>query len=120
MEKLARETDNLQDIIDVKSKDLSCEFSYLKIAEECRKAGEYQLAMKWAETGLKEFKNKCDERLLDFLANEYQRIKRHDDAIRLHGGFLSKHHTYPATRNLLSMRKNRNVSKSGDAKLLTE
>ncbi len=82
MENAARKSNSLQELIAVKRKDMSCAFSYLEIAEECRKAKEFELALQWAEDGVKTFPNDCDSRLLDFLADEYHRLKRHDDAMK--------------------------------------
>src|SRR5580704_1670327 len=39
--------------------------------------------MDWAERGLKTFPNNTDERLMEFLADEYHRRKRHDEAMQL-------------------------------------
>lgn len=83
MENIAQKSNNLQELIAIKSKDLSCEYSYLNIAEECRKAKDFKLALKWAEDGVKAFKKNCDERLLDFLADEYHRLKRHNEAMKI-------------------------------------
>ena len=83
MENTARASNSLQSLIAVKSKDLSCAYNYLRIAEDCRKAGEFGLALQWAEDGVKAFPQNCDSRLLDFLADEYHRLNRHDDAMTL-------------------------------------
>jgi uncharacterized Zn finger protein len=82
MEKVAQKSNDLQKLIAVKSKDLSCAYCYLNIAEECRKAGDFKLALKWAEDGVETFGANCDNRLLDFLADEYHGLGRHDDAMK--------------------------------------
>ncbi len=60
MEKTARKSNGLQALIAIKSKKRSSAYSYLEIAEECRKAKNFKLALKWAEDGVKAFSKNCD------------------------------------------------------------
>lgn len=83
METLARMSGDLDEWIDVKSRDLSQAYHFLEIAEACKKARKYDLALDWAERGLKAFPDRSDSRLREFLADEYHRRKRHDDAMTL-------------------------------------
>ncbi len=83
METLARMSGDLDEWIAVKSRDLSQAYHFLDIAEACKKARKYDLALEWAERGIKVFPNRPDSRLREFLAEEYHRRKRHDDAMTL-------------------------------------
>jgi hypothetical protein len=78
---LAGEDGDLDRIIEVMSRDLSEAYDYLAIAERCRQAKNYTLARQWAEQGLHAFPGHYDTRLHDFLAEEYMRDKRSDDAV---------------------------------------
>ena len=80
---LARQTGNVETVVAVKKRDLSLPYSYLQIAETYRQAGQHDLALDWAERGLKAFPERPDSRLREFLAAEYHRRKRHDDAMAL-------------------------------------
>lgn len=82
MEALARQTGDPEAIVQVKRRDLSHSYSYLKIAEIYRQAGENDRALAWAEEGLNSFPRR-DSRLIEFLAQEYHRRARHEDAMKL-------------------------------------
>ena len=77
----AEESGDLDRIIETMSRDLSEPYDYLAIAERCGKAKQYDLARQWAEQGLQAFPDHHDTRLHDFLADEYVRDKRPDDAV---------------------------------------
>jgi len=77
----AEEDSDFEKIIEVMSRDLSESHDYLQIAERCRSAKKYVLAQQWAEKGVAAFKERPDVRLHDFLAEEYLRAKRPDDAM---------------------------------------
>ena len=83
VETLARQTGNVDAVVAVKKRDLSLPYSYLQIAETYKQAGQHDLALDWAERGLKAFPERPDSRLREFLAAEYHRRKRHDDAMAL-------------------------------------
>jgi tetratricopeptide (TPR) repeat protein len=70
-------------LIAVKSRDLSHAYAFLQIAETLRTGGRYDEALEWAERGMEAFPERTDSRLREFLANEYHRRKRHDDAMTL-------------------------------------
>jgi uncharacterized Zn finger protein len=70
-------------MVEVKKKDLSYAYHYLQIAELYKKSGNRDQALQWAEAGIKAFPNRTDSRLRDFLAAEYHRRKRHDEAMKL-------------------------------------
>jgi uncharacterized Zn finger protein len=77
----AEESRDLDRVIETMSRDLSEPYDYLAIAERCRQAKEYELARQWAEQGLQAFPAHHDTRLHDFLADEYVRDKRPEDAV---------------------------------------
>lgn len=81
MESLARQTGDVEELVRVKSRDLSSPYCFLKIAEAYRKARKFGKALSWAERGVKSFPKRPDSRLLEFLAGEYRRAKRHGEAM---------------------------------------
>jgi uncharacterized Zn finger protein len=83
METLARQTGDVEAVIAVKKRDLSSAYHYLQIAETYKNARERDLALEWAERGIKAFSERTDSRLREFLAEEYHRRKRHDEAMAL-------------------------------------
>ncbi len=91
MERLAERTGDLDQLVAVKSRDLSSEYQYLDIAEACQKAGMNALAIEWAEKGVRAFPQGADARLRGFLAEEYRRAKRHSDAVNIIWAEYSEH-----------------------------
>ena len=83
MEALAEQDGDIEALVAVKSRDLSSAYSYLSIAEIYKKEGRKDEALDWAERGVKAFPIKTDSRLREFLAEEYHRRKRHDEAMDL-------------------------------------
>jgi uncharacterized Zn finger protein len=83
MESLAEVSGDVEALVEVKKKDLSFAYHYLQIAELYKKSGDHDKALEWAEAGLKAFPDRTDSRLRDFLAAEYHRRKRHDEAMKL-------------------------------------
>jgi len=83
MERFARRDGSLDALVQVHSRDLSSPYSFLRIAELFREAKDYDRARSWAEKGLQTFPAHRDTRLRQFLAEEYQRARRGDDAISL-------------------------------------
>jgi uncharacterized Zn finger protein len=83
MESLAEHSGDLEALVAVKSRDLSHAYSYLQIAEIYKQARRYDQALEWGERGVKAFPSRTDSRLRDFLAEEYHRRKRHDEAMAL-------------------------------------
>ena len=83
METLARRTGDVDAVVAVKKRDLSLAYHYLQIAETYKTARQHDLALEWAERGVKAFPKRTDSRLREFLAEEYHRRKRHDDAMAL-------------------------------------
>ena len=83
MEALAEQAGDVEALVAVKSRDLSRVHTYLEIAELYKHAGDHDNALAWAEEGMKAFPERPDARLREFLAEEYHRRKRHDEAMAL-------------------------------------
>jgi uncharacterized Zn finger protein len=83
MEQLAIQTGDIEKLVAIKTKDLSTAYSYLEIAELYQGAGKADKALEWAENGVKAFPQRTDSRLREFLANQYHKGKRHDEAVQL-------------------------------------
>jgi uncharacterized Zn finger protein len=83
MESLAKASGDTDELVAVMSRDLSSAYGYLKIAEVYRDAGRHDEALDWAEKGLAGFPVRPDSRLREFVAEEYHRRRRHEDAMRL-------------------------------------
>ena len=84
MESLAKAEGDVDGLIAIKKRDLSSSWQYLDIAEICLKAKRHDEALQWAEKGLAAYKDKPDNRLRDFIAAEYHRRKRCDEALALY------------------------------------
>ncbi len=80
---LARASGDVDELIGVMSRDLSWAYCFVAIAEVCREAGRSAEALLWAEKGLAAFPEQTDRRLREFAAQEYHRLGRHDDAMKL-------------------------------------
>ncbi len=76
----AEEQDDLHAVIAIKKRNLSLPYHFLEIAQLYNKAGEPDAALEWAEKGRAAFPDNTDERLLDFLMEEYTRRERYGDA----------------------------------------
>ena len=83
MEALAWADGDVEALVAVKSRDLSCAYHFLEIAQIYKDAGKPDKTLEWAEKGLKAFPESTDSRLRQFLANEYHLHKRHDEAMQL-------------------------------------
>ena len=77
----AEEAGDLDAVVSVLSRDLSHSHRYLRIAARCREARSFALARGWAEKGLAASAEAPDSRLRTFLADEYVRARRPDDAM---------------------------------------
>jgi uncharacterized Zn finger protein len=82
MEALARRSDDVDELVAVKSRDLSRDHTYLEIADLYRQAGRRGGALEWAERGVREFPDP-DPRLREFLAREYRERGRPEDAMEV-------------------------------------
>lgn len=83
METLARQSGDVESLVEIKSRDLSRPDAFLEVAEIYQEAGRNDEALVWAERGMKAFPEGPDWRLGEFLADEYHRRGRHDEAMSL-------------------------------------
>jgi len=83
METLARTRGDLDALVAIKQKNLSHAYAFLEIAQLYREARRHDDALAWTERGVNAFPKHPDPRLQEFLASEYHRRGRHDDAIAL-------------------------------------
>ena len=79
MESIARESGDLDEIVAVKSRDLSSSHSFFDIANTCREYQKYDQAIEWAVKGLEAFPKQDNSYIRIFLAEEYHRAGRHDE-----------------------------------------
>jgi uncharacterized Zn finger protein len=82
MQTLARRSGDVEELVAVKSRDLSHSYTYLQIAEIYRQAGRHDEALEWAERGVQDFPDP-DSRLREFLAVEYRRRNRPEAAMEV-------------------------------------
>jgi uncharacterized Zn finger protein len=83
MERLAEASGDVEELVAIKSRDLSSGYRYLDIAEIWTRAMQPDKALEWAERGLKAFPERPDNRLRDFLVAAYLMRKRNDEALQL-------------------------------------
>ncbi len=83
MERLAEASGDVDELVAIKSLDLSSGYRYLDIAEIWTKAGQPDQALEWAERGLTAFPELPDNRLRDFLVAAYLKRQRSDEALQL-------------------------------------
>jgi uncharacterized Zn finger protein len=83
METMAEQTGDVEALVAILKRDLSLPYSHLRIAEVYQQAGQRDVAIQWAERGLRAFPKHPDSRLREFLAEEYQSTKRHDEAMAI-------------------------------------
>ena len=83
MESLASLSGDVEQLVGVMSRDLTHAYGYWKIAVVYQKAGQLDQALLWAEKGLQAFPERTDERLREFVAEEYHRRGRHAEAMQL-------------------------------------
>jgi len=83
MQTLARQSGDVEALVEIMQRDLSAPYDYLQIAEAYRAAGKHDAALDWAERGWKIFAPDHDWRLGEFIADEYHRRGRHDEALSL-------------------------------------
>lgn len=83
MEDLAQASGDVDELVAIKSRDLSCAYNYLLIAEILTKDKRHDEALQWAERGLKAHPKRTDNRLRDFLVARYLQHMRQDEALQL-------------------------------------
>ena len=83
MESLTKISGDVEQLVAVKSKDLSSAYQFLQIAGIYKESGNSDKALEWAEKGVKTFSDNPDSRLNEFLANEYHNRNLHNQAMEL-------------------------------------
>jgi len=83
MEALAHQAGDTDALVAIKSRDLTSPYRFLEIADLLAAANRADEALDWAERGRKAFPDRPDPRLVEFLADEYGRRNRHEEAIAL-------------------------------------
>lgn len=83
MQTFARQASDVEALVQIMQRNLSHAYDYLQIAEAYRAAGRHDAALDWAERGWKNFAPAHDWRLGEFIADEYHRRGRHDEALSL-------------------------------------
>ncbi len=83
MEQAAHAGGNLDALVKIKTKDLSSARHFLDIARLYANAQRPDEALAWAERGMAAFRDNPDRDLRKFIAEEYRRRGRHDDAMAL-------------------------------------
>jgi uncharacterized Zn finger protein len=91
MEALARQSGDVDELVRVMARDLSLAYCFLEIAKVYQEAGRDDEALEWAEKGLKAFPEKTDSRLREFLAGEYHKRGRHNEAMSLVWAEFTEH-----------------------------
>jgi tetratricopeptide (TPR) repeat protein len=83
MERLAELAGDIDELVAVKSRDLSMPYDWLEVAEVYASAGRHEEALDWAERGVAAFPDQRDPRLDEFLCEAYDRAGRHPEAVEL-------------------------------------
>lgn len=100
MEALARAAGDTDALVAVKSRDLTSPYHFLEIAEILAKAGRRDEALAWADRGHEAFPDRPDSRLVEFLAAEYGRRGRHDEALALAWEAFTRHPALASYKHL--------------------
>lgn len=80
MQGLALLDGDIDALVRILSKDLSCSYRFLKVTVLCAEHGRLDEGLAWAERGLRESVGNIDSRLLDFCVDAYLRRKAFDQA----------------------------------------
>ncbi len=83
MESQARAAGDVDELVAIKSRDLSVAYHFVEIAQIYVDAGRDHEALDWAERGVHAFPTETDGRLREFLAQLYHGRTRHDEAMDL-------------------------------------
>lgn len=86
MEQLAILSGDLDAVVKVRSRDLSSESEYLKIAKLYDDAGRHDDAMEWCERGLKALPQGAKRMLQQHVAEQYESLGRYEEATELMWG----------------------------------
>ncbi|MBN3834340.1 DUF6880 family protein [Burkholderia sp. Ac-20344] len=105
MESLARHDGDVDALIGIWSKDLSASYRFAQIAELCAAHGRFDEGLAWAERGMREMKDRHDDRLLGFCIDEHVRRRAFDRADELAWQRFAYHPTADAFRALMKVAK---------------
>jgi len=105
MEALAKHDGDVDALIRIWSTDLSASYRYAQIAELCAEHGRFDEGLAWAERGMRELKDRHDDRLLGFCIDEYLRRRAFDQADELAWQRFAHHSTADAFRPLMKVAK---------------
>jgi uncharacterized Zn finger protein len=100
METLAELTGDVDAFVAIKAHDLSSPYCFVEIAEIYREAGRNDEALAWAERGLEAYPDCTDDRLLEIIAEEYERRGRGEDAVLLMWSLLERRPTLDSYQRL--------------------
>ncbi|MFZ9594953.1 MAG: DUF6880 family protein [Bdellovibrionia bacterium] len=106
MENIAKLSGDIESEVKVLQKNLSSGWNYLNIAKLYASHKIQDKAIEWAENGLKAFPDRPDGRLREFLAKEYHRLKRHDEAMLL---IWEEFIDHPSLERLKQLKENADV-----------
>ena len=105
LESLARHDGDVDALIGIWSKDLSASYRYAQIAELCAEHRRFDEGLAWAERGMREMKDRHDDRLMGFCIDEYLRRRAFDRADALAWERFADHPTADAFRALMKVAK---------------
>ncbi|MGS0896473.1 SWIM zinc finger family protein [Burkholderia stagnalis] len=105
MESLAMHDGDVDALIRIWSKDLSGPHRFARIAELCAKHGRFDEGLAWAERGMRETKDRHDDRLLSFCIDEQLRRRAFDRADELAWQRFVHHPTAQAFHALMKVAK---------------
>lgn len=103
MESLAKHDGDVDALIRIWSKDLSASYRFARIAELCAEHGRFDEGLAWAERGMRELKDRHDDRLLRFCIDEYVRRRAFDRADELAWQRFTYHPTADAFHVLMKV-----------------
>lgn len=112
MESLAKHDGDVDALIRIWSKDLSASYRFAQIAELCAEHGRFDEGLAWAERGMREMKDRHDDRLLGFCIGEHVRRRAFDRAGELAWQRFAYHPTADAFPALMKVAK---AAKRSDA-----
>ncbi|MDN7430683.1 SWIM zinc finger domain-containing protein [Burkholderia sp. AU45388] len=105
METLAKHDGDVDALIRIWSKDLSASYRYAQIAELCAAHRRFDEGLAWAERGMRELKDRHDDRLLGFCIEEHVRRRAFDRADELAWQRFAHYPTADAFRALMKVAK---------------
>ncbi len=99
-ERLAEHDGDVDRLVDIKARDLSDGWAFLRVAETLDGAGRSEEALTWAERGLAELPGDHDARLVDFVADRYLADGRGEEALALRAARFEQQPSFGAYRAL--------------------